>query len=146
MATLALSSGESELGAVVKACGEGLGIQSILADFGWVVKVTVCSDATAAIGMCRREGLGRVRHLSTGDLWVQQLVRRKLINLDKCPTTTNPSDMLTKGIARDRIQSLLQLIYTQAQGGRASIAPIRPETVPRYGPTSFDEVDSDTEE
>ena len=92
MVALALSSGESELGTVVKACGEGLGIQSILADFGWVVNVTVCSDATAAIGICRREGLGRARHLSTGDLWVQQLVRRKLITLDKCPTTTNPSD------------------------------------------------------
>ena len=34
MATLALSSGESELGAVVRASGEGLGIQSILCDFG----------------------------------------------------------------------------------------------------------------
>ena len=53
--------------------------------------------------------------------------------------------MLTKGIGRDRIQTLLQLIFTQAQGGRASIAPIRPDTVPRYGPTSFEEEDSDVE-
>ena len=33
MDILALSSGESELGALVKACSEGLGMKSLLSDF-----------------------------------------------------------------------------------------------------------------
>ena len=61
MAILALSSGESELAAVVKGAGEGLGFQSSLADFGLTLPLEIHSDATAAIGMCKREGLGRVR-------------------------------------------------------------------------------------
>ena len=71
MAILALSSGESELAAAVKATGEGLGFQSSLADFDLTLPLEIHSDATAAIGMCKRQGLGRVRHLSTSDLWIQ---------------------------------------------------------------------------
>merc|ERR1711884_432969 len=65
MEILALSSGESELGALVRACTEGLGMQSLLKDFSVKVSVVIKSDATAAIGMARRQGLGRVRHLAT---------------------------------------------------------------------------------
>ena len=51
MEILALSSGESELGALVKGCTEGLGIQSLLADFDITIQAKVLSYSTAAIGM-----------------------------------------------------------------------------------------------
>ena len=51
MGVLALSSGESELAAVVRAATEGLGIQSILRDFDLCGYVAIKSDATASIGM-----------------------------------------------------------------------------------------------
>ena len=96
--------------------------------------------------MVKREGLGKVRHLATADLWVQQLARKKRITLEKWPTESNPSDLMTKGLARPRIQSLLQLLHIQAQGGRAPVAPIRDSTDPIYGPAVLqDEIDSDTE-
>ena len=72
MDILALSSGESELGALVKACTEGLGVKSLLADFHIPIQLKILSDSSAAIGMVRRLGLGRVRHLAVADLWVQQ--------------------------------------------------------------------------
>ena len=75
MDVLALSSGESELGGLTKACTEGLGMKSLLDDFQVRVEIKVLSDATAAIGMVRRLGLGKVRHLAVADLWVQQRVR-----------------------------------------------------------------------
>ena len=68
MAIIALSSGESELGAVIRGTTEAIGIQSILADFGKKVCLRLSSDATAAIGLAKREGLGRVRHIATADL------------------------------------------------------------------------------
>ena len=144
MSILALSSAESELAAIIKSCGEGLGIQSLLADFGVSTTLTIKSDASAAIGICKRLGLGRVRHLATGDLWIQQLLRHKKVAIEKCPTEINPSDLLTKGLARERIQSLLQIMSMQAQGGRAPLAPIRGETTPFYGPTMIEDIDSDT--
>ena len=97
--------------------------------------------------MCKRLGLGKVRHLATGDLWVQQLVRRRGAILEKWPTETNPADMLTKGLCTAKLQSLLQIMHIQAQGGRPQIAPIRESTVPLYGPSmlSHDEVDTDSD-
>ena len=80
---IALSSGESELAAVTKAAAEALGIQSVLSDFGVSVKIEIHSDATAAIGICKRQGLGRVRHLATADLWVPQKVRSRELKLFK---------------------------------------------------------------
>ena len=142
MPILALSSGESELAAVVKGAGEGLGFQSCMKDFGVSLPLEVHSDATAAIGMCKREGLGRVRHLSTADLWIQQLVRHNRLKLYKCGTEDNPADLMTKGLSRDRIKHLMQRLYFQLQGGRPTAAPIRANTPPLLSPMHYD-VDCD---
>jgi len=99
MAIIALSSGEAELGAVACGLAEGMGLRSVLADFGVEVDVELLSDATAAIGMCRRLGLGRVRHLATADLWVQQRVKSGEVVLRKLPGAENPADAMTKHIA-----------------------------------------------
>ena len=79
---LALSSGEAELGGLIKAGAEGLGMQAVMRDFGLTVGIKILSDATAAIGMVRRLGLGKVRHLATADLWIQQRVRKGEISIE----------------------------------------------------------------
>ena len=56
MNIIALSSGESELGAVVRGTAEALGVQALLADFGYAATIRMSSDATAAIGMVKRQG------------------------------------------------------------------------------------------
>ena len=61
------------------------------------------SDATAAIGISRRRGLGKVRHLATADLWMQDRIRKGDFSLEKIAGADNPADMLTKHVARDLI-------------------------------------------
>ena len=68
MGVRALSSGESELAAVVRAATEGLGLQPSLGDL--CGHVAIKADATAAIGMVRRLGLEKVRHLAVEDFWI----------------------------------------------------------------------------
>ena len=53
------------------------------------------SYATAAIGICKRQGLGRVRHLATADLWLQQRVKARELLLSKVPGKDNPADVFT---------------------------------------------------
>ena len=72
-ALVALSSGESELYATLKASAEALGIISMLADFGMTMPGEVWGDAQAALGIINRNGLGKTRHIQTGLLWVQQV-------------------------------------------------------------------------
>ena len=96
MGVLALSSGESELAAVDRAATEGLGLQSNLSDFDLCGHVAIKSDATAAIEMGHRLGLGKVRHLAVGDLWIQHHVPAGKIRVSKMSRLENPSDAQTK--------------------------------------------------
>ena len=75
-ATVALSSAEAELTGISKGAAQGLGLQTIARDLGIELNLTVLTDATAAIGICRRRGLGKVRHLATADLWMQDRIRK----------------------------------------------------------------------
>ena len=98
MAVISLSSGESELAAVVRAGAEGLGLRALLGDFGISVGIHLKSDATAAIGMVHRLGLGKVRHLAVGDLWIQERVRSGDLRISKWPGSENPADMHTNNL------------------------------------------------
>ena len=122
-ATIALSSGQAELAAVVRVTAEGMGLVSVLKDFGVQETLEVRSDATAAIGMVKREGLGRVRHLAVGDLWVQQRVRQGDLSVSKWPGKENPADMMTKGVCAEDIKKHLETMHFWNAKGRHWLAP-----------------------
>ena len=52
--TIALSSGEAELSGICRGASLALGLQAIAKDLGIDLKVEILTDATAAIGICRR--------------------------------------------------------------------------------------------
>ena len=60
-----LSSGEAEMVGVTKAAAAALGFRSLLADFGAHWPIRVWTDSSASIGMCTRQGIGKVRHMDT---------------------------------------------------------------------------------
>ena len=60
---MALSSGEAELYGALKGATQTKGLISMMADFGEKVVATVCSDASAAISIAHRQGLGKTRHI-----------------------------------------------------------------------------------
>ena len=122
-ATRALSSGEAELAAAVKVATQGLGVIALLADFGCMVKCRLRLDATAAIGMVRREGLGMVCHLAMADLWIQQRVRRGDLSVAKWPGPDNPSDVGTKPHDAASMQKHLEKTNFYLMSGRAAAAP-----------------------
>ena len=71
-ATIALSSAEAELYAMVKTSAEIIGLQSMLKDWGVEHTGRILGDATACLGLISRQGVGKLRHLNTNFLWVQQ--------------------------------------------------------------------------
>ena len=83
--TIALSTAEAELGGVVTGAGEGMGMRSMGMDLGLEENLTVHTDASATIGICHRTGLGKLRHVAVGQLWVQEKVRAKDFALVKHP-------------------------------------------------------------
>ena len=122
--SVALSSGEAEFNGVVRGAGVGLGCQSLLRDFGISLPVRIWTDSSAAIGICTRQGLGKLRHLDTHTLWVQQAVRTGRIDLRKVAGEVNPADLFTKhSLTRERMRGLVGLFDCSFRGGRAESAP-----------------------
>ena len=70
-----LPSGEAELAGIGQGMAMALGIKSLAQDMNWSFKLRVHSDATAAIGIAKRRGLGKIKRLHTTDLWVQEKTR-----------------------------------------------------------------------
>ena len=99
---IALSSGEAELYALVKAASQAKGLCSLMADLGIEIKIFVHNDSTAEIWIVHRRGLCKTRHIEVQYLWVQDNVNRKTMSVDKLGTKENPADMLTKGLKRER--------------------------------------------
>ena len=121
--TISLSSGEAELHGIAYGTAQAIGIQSLCTDMGWHLKVRVHSDATAAIGIARRKGLGKVRHLDVTDLWIQDKKRSKQVLLSKILGTENPADVLTKYVDRaTMIKAMTTANLVQLQG-RPACAP-----------------------
>ena len=121
--TVSLSSGEAELHGIAYGASQALGLQSLIADYGWKIPLRLHSDATAAIGICRRKGLGKIRHLATADLWIQQKVRGREIDLRKILGSENPADVLTKYVSRETMSKALSTMNMFFWTGRAACAP-----------------------
>jgi hypothetical protein len=108
--TLSLSSGEAELYGICNGSARLLWTKNLLAECGFTVVATVGTDSTAAKGICSRLGTGKIRHLETRCLWVQERVRSKEINIAKVPTETNRGDMQTKPLDPTRFWMLMGLL------------------------------------
>ena len=121
--TIALSSGEAELSGIAAGTAQALGIQSLMSDMGWIVKVVIHSDATAAIGIARRKGLGKIRHLDVSDLWIQDMIRSKRVDLVKVLGTENMADVLTKYVDRASMLRALDKMGLIKMTGRPACAP-----------------------
>ena len=121
----ALSSGEAEFAGVIRGSGQGLGYQALLEDLGIKAPLRVWTDSSAAIGICSRQGLGKMRHLDTHTLWIQQAVRSKRIDLRKISGEENPADLLTKhSSSQAKLEYLVRLFGCRYCDGRPSSAPM----------------------
>ena len=130
-ASVTLSSGEADYYGLVKAAGAGLGHQSLMDDLGLHLPVRVWTDSSAALGIASRSGLGKLRHLETHTLWVQEKVRTGAIEVRKVWGEVNPADLFTKHLpSREKVHQLLSLFGCEYRSGRAEAAPLlRPKDV-----------------
>ena len=109
--------------ALTKGASQVLGLMSLLQDFGVVVSATVHTDASAAIGIVRRAGLGKLRHLNVRYLWLQEKVKEEDFELLKVAGLANPADLMTKHLSRVDADRHLAGLGMQLGSGRAATAP-----------------------
>ena len=120
---VAMSSAEAELYGTVRASCELLGIRSLARDFGRWMQGRLYADASAALGIIHRQGLGKLRHIDTSALWVQQAARSKMIEYLKVLGDVNPADILTKHLAAEPRERHAATCGLEFLDGRPAIAP-----------------------
>ena len=120
-ALVSLSSAEAELYAAIKACNETLGFLSLLKDYQIHANGKVMSDACAALGIIKRQGLGRTRQNHTSYLWIQH-VNERGINFSKVPGSENCADLFTKPLTRESAEHLSALVGMEFPEGHDEIA------------------------
>ena len=99
-ATVALSSAEAKLIALVKGTSEGLAVQSWMTHLGEECGLRV-GVSSAATRICKEMKTGRIRHLGTRLQWIQGRVRDGTILTQTVSGRENPADSMTKHLAAD---------------------------------------------
>ena len=120
---VSLSSGEAEYYGLVKGSTVGIGIKSMMNDFGGDLKLRVSTDASAAKGIASRRGLGKVRHIDVAQLWVQDKVLSGDIELRKIKGEDNLADSLTKYVDSAKLGRHLEYTAQLITAGRHVLMP-----------------------
>lgn len=104
--------------------------------------VSVYADASAALGIVQRRGVGKLRHIRTQSLWLQEAIATKRIHFEKVDGSRNPADLLTKHLAEILMDRHMKVIGALPEDGRASTAPtlasLGINEQPLYGHTAQD--------
>ena len=118
-----LSSGESEYYGLVRGSSVALGTKSLLEDLGVPMGIVVYSDASAALGIAQRRGVGKVRHVEVHQLWLQDRVAQGDLKVRKIDGTKNPADAVTKYLDGVKLREHSDKVGLWVYEGRHALAP-----------------------
>jgi hypothetical protein len=120
--TVAISTSEAEFYGILGGAACALGLQSLLHDLGFTVSVELRCDASAAISLSNRRGLGKARHICVGFLWIQEIVASERLSLKKIHGLKIRADLLTKHLSAPRMKALLSACGCVVLCGRHPLA------------------------
>ena len=122
---VALSSCESEVNALIKGGVEGLGVKHMIQQCGCELDLELKTDASAAQGLCARQGAGRVKHLTVRQLWAQEKEAAGELKIKKVPRDHNSADMFTHHWSHKEGLKFLQHISIKRLEATSGLEPRR---------------------
>ena len=125
--SLALSSAEAELNAAVKAACEATGMKQLCGHLGMPVTIKMFGDSSATKGTLSRKGSGKVKHLETRQLWLQEHIASGNVVLLKVHRDLNSADALTHFWCKADGTKHFSKMSLQATSQRSSLAEGRCE-------------------
>lgn len=116
---IALSSAEAEFYALLKCACQTLGVINLAHDFGINLEGTVHIDASAALAITQRQGLGKLRHINVQWLWTQERIKKGDLSAHKVHGKDNPADLMTQHLSGDEIVKHLSAMDFEVAIGKA---------------------------
>ena len=98
-------------------------MKGLMKDLGCQMRVRASTDSSAALGISKRRGLGKVRHIELNQLWLQEKVNNKEIEIRKVRGEDNVADALTKHVDQRNIEKHMQATGQVMSEGRHELAP-----------------------
>ena len=95
----------------------------LLRDLGYTARGEIWGDASAALGIIHRQGLGKTRHIEIGLLWIQQTAAEQRLKFEKVLGKENPADLFTKHLDERTKDLHTKTLGYQYTTGRATEAP-----------------------
>ena len=94
-----------------------------MSDMDVEMNVRIRTDSSAALGVSRRRGLGKLRHVELSQLWLQERVSSGDIKVMKVKEKENLADALTKHVTKEDIGMHMRGTAPEHVSGRHALAP-----------------------
>lgn len=107
---IATSSGEVEFYAEGLAAAKGLLVKHFAQEMGEELKLVVLCDSVAGRAIAQRLGVGKVRHIQTRFLWLQERVQEGELVIRKVSTEDNWADAGTKAVPAERLKKCCRAV------------------------------------
>ena len=107
---VAQSSAEAEMYATASGVSEGILLRKVLEFVGHTVGLRAITDSSANNAVSHRLGVGKIRHLETKVLWLQDLVYDGRLVMSWIKGQLNQADLGTKVLQKKRIEELCGMI------------------------------------
>ena len=117
--TISLSAGESEYYALVRASAIGLSVKALKQDWGDECELVIHSDSSAARGTASRRGLGKLRHVQTRYLWLQERVASNDLKIVAIGTKHSTADLCTKPVNKETCERRMKTLCQEFRAGKA---------------------------
>ena len=87
------------------------------------IRIKVRTDSSAALGVSRRRGLGKLRHVELSQVWLQERVSAGDVQVMKVKGCDNLADALTKHVVQEDISMHMRGTMQEFTQGRHALAP-----------------------
>ena len=77
------------------------------------------ADSAAALGVVKRKGCGKLRHVRVGQLWIQEKESTGELGYKKVKGEANPADAGTKYLSESKMCQFMETVLQEPVGGRA---------------------------
>ena len=86
-------------------------------------RIVLKTDASAALGIAHRLGIGKIRHIEVNQIWLQEKVYAGEIIVEKVKTDKNLADALTKPLTNEDILKHIHGMGYEMRRDRHRLAP-----------------------
>ena len=106
--------------AMVKMSCEMIGLTQLASEWELAMKGNIFAYSSAVLGIAKRRGSGKMRHVKIGTLWIQEENESGELQYTKVQGDSNPVDQMTKSVNRRTLDKMAAPGRTVHDGPRTS--------------------------